>query len=150
MLVLVELLQLRLQDAPPALRAVILEALLDPLPGLVEPEALLELLGHLVLELVGVEHLSDDLIDPTLDLLAVHLLSPFGESLLGRYHLAAHPVLLQLALDVLNAARIGQDGVQLEAVAFYAPAVCFSLVEVLLRRIRKPRAQLPRDVFSCG
>src|SRR5215212_2769421 len=117
MLVLVELLQLRLQNAPPALRAVILEALLDPLPGLDEAEALLELLDHLVLEPVGVEHLSDGRIDPALDLIAVHRLAPFGEGLSGRYHLAAHPVLLQLALDVLDAAGVRQDRVQLEAVA---------------------------------
>src|SRR5215208_1725635 len=131
MLVLVELLQLRLQNAPPALRAVILEALLDPLPGLVEAEALLELLDHLVLELVGVEHLSDGRIDPALDLIAVHRLASLLEGLVGRYHLSADAVLLQLALDVLNAARIGQDGVELEAVTFYALAICRPLVEIL-------------------
>src|SRR5215208_5077475 len=41
----VELLQLFVQGAPPALGAISLETLLDPPPGALEPEVLLELLG---------------------------------------------------------------------------------------------------------
>jgi hypothetical protein len=51
----VELLHGLLQDIPPALGAIFLEALLDPLPGVLEAEALLELIGYLPFEFSGTE-----------------------------------------------------------------------------------------------
>src|SRR5215217_2312002 len=113
--VFVELLQLLLQDVPPALGALIFKSLFNPLSGTCEPETLLKLRGHLLLELFGVEYLGNDVLDPALDLLLVHPLPTLLESIIRRDNLTADTVFLELALDVLDAPRVRQDGVELEA-----------------------------------
>src|SRR5215211_3290023 len=79
----VAILQLLVEGAPPALGAISLEALLDPHPGALEPEALLVLLCYFLLEFVALEYLGDVLIDPTTDLLPVPRLAPLLEDIVG-------------------------------------------------------------------
>src|SRR5215207_7422066 len=84
------------------------------------------------------KHLGNDLLRPSFDFVPVYLLSAVFESVVGRDELRADAVLLELAFDVLDAAHVGQDGVELKAL--------LEVTEVCLLRLVQPHGDLPRHV----